>query len=307
MNSAVVAKVGAQVEDVSAALAPVAMRLDELYQEVLDKIEGQFADATSINESISEAISKGDAAGKPVLNWNPELAMSPKAAFKSFAEAMAKTAAPHLLSNAHQKSGYRYQDLIDWTTPPVKGNSTEADYQAAKMRYARSRSVRAFFDDLLIRFHPQSFPEHAIDRATSEIARIFSITTPIGTVIPVTSGEATAVFAYSMYRSDEEMVWHLAANHHAAIVKASNAIATVALLNNLNAAAASIGDMLNQLDAKMDKKMYHYESGDSFFGGNFLRVVLRRDIAEFQFGETMFKILDKEIRSHVSDVRLIFQ
>ena len=303
MASQTVAVAGGQAQDIAALLAPVAARLDELYQEVLDKIEGQIADASTINESITDAIGASDT----VLKWNPELAMSPKAAFRSFADAMAKKAAPHLLTNSHQRAGYRYHDLIDWASPPVRGNTSEEEYQAAKMRFARSRSVKSFFDELLIRFHPQSFPEHAIDRATSEVARIFSITTPIGTVIPVTSGEAHAILAYSLYRTDEEMVWHLAARHHAAIVKASNAIATIALLNNLNPASAAIGDLLNQVDAKMDKKMFHYEANDAFFAGNFLRVVLRRDIAEFQFGETLFKILDREIRNHVSDVRLIFQ
>lgn len=296
----------ATTPDVASALAPIVERLDHLYQDVLDKIETQVAEAHSINDSITDVIGR-TSTGESVLKWNPELAMSPKAAYRSFCEAVAKKAAPLLLGNSHQKSGYRYQDLIEWVLPATGPVLSHEEYQRFKMDYARSRSVRAFFNELLIRFHPQSFPEHAIDRATSEVARIFSVTTPIGTVIPITRGEAPAILSYQLYRNDDEMVWHMAERHYSAILKASNAIATIALLNSMNPASAAIGDLLNQLDAKMQKHMFHYESGDGFYAANFLRVVLRRDIAEFQFGETLFAILSKEIQTHVSDVRLINQ
>lgn len=296
----------APIDQIQSQLEPLVARLDELYLEVLDKIEAQVAEASQINAELHAAVGPSSA-GEPLLKWDPELAMSPRAAYRSFTEVLAQKASPLFFNNRFQRSGYRYQDLVDWSMPHSQGRMSEDDWHTAKMRYARSRSVRAFFNELVIRFAPKSCPDQAVDRSTSELARIFSVTTPIGTVIPVLKGEAHGIFVYQMYHLNDEMIWHLAWRHYMAIVKAANAIATICLLNDQAGAAVAVGEMLNQLDAKIAKSNGQYEAGDTFYAGNVLRIVMRRDTADFQFGETLHAIIDKAIREHVSDVRLINQ
>lgn len=296
----------AQARQIAEELAPLVTKLDALYQEVLDKIETQVAEASQINAELSDAVGLG-VGGETLLKWDPELALSPKAAYKSFTEVLAKKAAPLFFSNRVQRSSYRYQDLVDWAMPYSRARMSQQELQTARMHYARTRTVSAFFNELTIRFAPQSCPDQAADRATSELARIFSVSTPIGTVIPVLRGEAPAIFVYQMYHRDDEMIWHLAQRHYTAIVKAANSIATICLLNEHGGAAVAIGEMLNQLDAKMAKAHGQYEDGDGLFAGNVLRVVMHRDTADFQVGETVHALLDKSLREHVSDVRLIHQ
>lgn len=284
-------------------LYPMAQRLDELYQQVLDKIEEQVISASDINSSINELLQNhGEDA---VLKWNPDLAISPRSAYQSFADALARSAAPLLGMNS-LRSSFRFLDLIDWTDAPVQAGRDYREFQLDKVRYARGKRVTRFLDDLMVRYKPESRPRQAVTQATSEFAGIFSVTTPMGTVIPISKESGPTTLRYRFFRKDSDLLWHIAPRHHNATLRAANAIATIGILSNIPAAAHSISDMLNAFESQLAKNMMRYESGEVFHAGSFMRITLTRDAIEFALGETIFRAMRKEIEAHISDIRFIW-
>lgn len=307
LNDAALAITCAPVEqdadnELKLRLLPIARRVEELYNEFLDQYEGQIHSTSKINVSIGELLQR--TGEDQILKWNPDAALSPKNAFITLADAIARQAAPHLGLTAG-KSTFRYLDLIDWIDPPYTAAMSAKEIQLTRIDYSRTRSLVGFLDDLLVRYRPDTVPEHAMSRATYEFCKTFAVPTPLGTVIPIKPGQRTFTNSYRFLRQGDEMLWYFIPRHHSAITRASNAIATIAILSGRPEISFGLGDMLNAMEHHLSKTMMRFEEGDYFQAGAFMRLVLHRDTAAFHFGETTFKLIRSNVEKYITDIRFI--
>lgn len=283
-------------------LLPIAKKMEGLYNKFLDQYQEQVVSTDKINLSINELLQRSGE--DQLLKWNPDAALSPRSAFISFAEAVARQAAPYMGLVAG-RSTFRYLDLIDWTEPSFTAATPPMDVQLNRVEYARTKSLVDFLDDLLVRFRPDTVPEHAMSKATYDYTKAFSVPTPSGTVIPVKTRGSTVVTSYRFLRQEDEMLWYMLPRHHAAVTRAANSIATIAILSGRQDIAYGTGDMLNAMEHHLVKTMMRFEDGDYFQAGSFIRMFMHRDTIAFHFGEATFKIIQASIEENITDIRFI--
>lgn len=288
--------------EIKLRLLPVARKVEELYNDFLNQYEEQIHSASKINVSINELLKR--AGDEQILKWNPEAALSPRNAFATLAEAIARQAMPHLGLSVG-KSTFRYLDLIDWIEPPFTSLMTLKEVQLARIQYARTRSLVTFLDDLLVRYRPDTVPEHAMSRGTFDFCKTFAVPTPLGTVIPIKPAQRSIVSSYRFLRQGDEMLWYFLPRHHSAITRASNAIATIAILSGRPEISFGLGDMLNAMEQHLSKTMMRFEEGDYFQAGSFVRIILHRDTIAFHFGESTFQLIRSKVEKYITDIRFI--
>lgn len=281
---------------------PLAERLDETYFRALDRLEAQVRDAAGVNDDVRAILRQDDI---EVLSFSTDFANSPREVFNAFADALSSKVMPEL-SIAPARDGHRINDLIDWSDMPMRGNRSEQEHQLAKIAYARSKSMRAFLQHLIIRFNPSSLPEAAVHRALQDFISVFSISTAMGVAIPIRRENAPAVLRYTFHRQEDEPTWHLIHRHHTAVIRGTNAMATIALLNKQHTIATSLSDMLNALDVRLSQTLMRFESGQAFHGATYLKLMLQRDGADFHLGSSLFDLVRGALQDHISDINLVY-
>lgn len=282
-------------------LKPLAVELDAAYLQALDRMEAHVIDTHGINQHVGTLLDRGYI---EVLPFSSESTASPKELYIAFAEALAAKVMPEL-SIHPARNGYRTLDLIDWSDAPIRGNTSEREYQLAKIAHGRGRTMVEFLRQIIIRFSPTSLPGAAIFKATEDLISAFAVGTAMGTAIPVRREHAPATFRMIMSRKDDEPMWQVLSRHHAGILKGSNALATMALLNKEHMIATSISDMLNQFDVRLGQSMMRYESGQAFHGGTYVKLTLQRDGADFNLGQSLYDLVKKVLLENCPDVHLV--
>lgn len=284
------------------ALKPLAEDLDAAYKSALDRMETQVIETHGINQRVGSLLDRDYV---EVLPFSSETVASPKELYIAFAEALAGKVMPELSINP-TKNGYRTLDLVDWTDSPIRGNTTERDYQLAKIQHARGKTMVEFLRQIIIRFSPTSLPGAAIFKATEDLISAFAVITAMGTAIPVRREHAPATIRMVMSRKDDEPMWQVLSRHHAGILKGANALATMALLGKEHQIATSIADMLNQFDVRLGQSMMRYEAGQSFHGGTYVKLSLHRDGADFNLGQSLYELVAKTLAENCPDVHLVY-
>lgn len=283
-------------------LLPLAERLDVTYCKALDRLESHVVDTVGLNRDVRAILAQDHL---DVIPFSTDFASSPREVFNAFAEALAARVLPEL-AVASGKPGFRITDLMDWSDMPIRGNSTEHEHQLAKIAYARAKSMQSFLQQLVIRFNPTALPEAAIHRALQDVISTFSVHTAMGIAVPVRRDDAPAILRYTFNRLPDEQMWHLLQRHHAAIIRGTNALATIALLNKQPGIATALSDMLTTVDVRLSQTMMRYDSGQAFHAATYLKMTLQRDGADFHFGSSMFDLVRDSLNEHISDIHIVY-
>jgi len=282
-------------------LLPLATELDQAYQQALDRMETQLAETDGLNRQVSKLLEQDNLEIIPISS---DAMSSPREVFSSFSSALSAKVIPELAMSPNG-DGYRIHDLVDWTDMPPRGRSSDREYQLVKINHARTKSMQVFLKQMIIRFNPTALPTAAIHRAVQDVIQTFSVVTAMGIAVPVSrNGSPSLRYVYN--RGPDDPMWQLLPRHHAAIVRGTNALATIALLNKQHGIASSLGDLLTSLDVRLSQTVMRYEAGQAFFGAAFLKLTLHRDGADFHFGQSLFDLLEQTLLEQVSDIHLVY-
>ncbi|APO93302.1 hypothetical protein [Xanthomonas vesicatoria] len=276
--------------------------LDRIYHSVLSAIERQARDAISVNENLSEVFAQGApiSKGAPLLDWSAERAVSPHDAFRQLAERL-MTALRPILDPSGSLNTVPYNDLIEWPDMPTGGRSNER--LLATLDYARSRSLRTFFDEVKARFQPEKVPANAALLATNDLMAGFCVDQPDIIVLPVKRNSGAAQFVIRLLRSPLTM--HISRQNLNIILRVNAAIATLARLNGRHKLATTINEGSSAMLLRLKARQNQFSDYDKHNFADDLIVVMRPDHLQYHVPEALYEMIKDAFHSNCPSVLLM--
>ena len=276
--------------------------LDTIYQSVLSAIERQARDAITVNENLSEVFSHGESPGNgaPLLDWSAERAVAPHDAFRQLAERL-MTALRPILDPSGALSTVPYHDLIEWPDMPVGGRSNER--LLATLDYARTRSLRTFFDEVKARFQPEKVPANAAKLATADLLAGYCIEQPDLIVLPVKRHSGAAQFTFRLIKSPLSM--HISRQNLNIIMRVNAALATLARLEGRHKLASTLNEGSANMLLKLTARQYQYSDLDRHHFADDLIIVMRPDHLQYHMPESLCEMIIKAFRTNSPSILLM--
>jgi hypothetical protein len=276
--------------------------LDRIYQSVLSAIERQARDAISVNENLSEVFAQGGpvANGAPLLDWSAERAVAPHDAFRQLAERLMTALGP-ILDPSGSLNTVPYNDLIEWPDMPTGGRSNER--LLATLDYARSRSLRTFFDEVKARFQPEKVPANAALLATNDLMAGFCVDQPDIIVLPVKRSSGAAQFTIRLLKSPLAM--HISRQNLNIILRVNAAIATLARLNGRHKLASTINEGSSAMLLRLTARQNQFSDYDRHNFADDLIVVMRPDHLQYHMPESLCEMITDAFRINSPSVLLM--
>lgn len=276
--------------------------LDRIFVSILSAIERQARDAISVNENLSEVFAQGvsTANGTPVLDWSAERAVAPHDAYRQLAERLMKALMP-ILDPSGSLSTVPYHDLIEWPDMPTGCRSNER--LLATLDYARTRSLRTFFEEVKARFQPEKVPANAAKLATTDLLAGFCIEQPDLIVLPVKRHSGAAQFTFRLHKSPLAM--HISRQNLNIIMRVNAAIATLARLEGRHKLASTLNEGSASMLLKLTARQYQYSDQDRHHFADDLIIVMRPDHLQYHMPESLCELILKSFRTNASSILLM--
>ncbi|WP_199047331.1 MULTISPECIES: hypothetical protein [unclassified Dyella] len=283
-------------------LDPIIASLDTLYQGALDGLEAFTRHALAVTDRLSDmklTVSRLDG-----LSIVPERAMSPQDAFRQLADILVTRARP-VLDPFGQRSRVRVEDLIDWSGEPPRHNLSHLQHGLQKIDYARSKSLRDFFQRVVIRLTPEAVPDHAKSLAAFDLVGCIGVALPNAHVVRYARTDAGTIASMRLGRDEGQMPWHLTPAHLIAIDKMFVALAAVCAIAGMAAEAVQITERGESIVQRLRQSTTQYKSGDQHVVGLAARMTLHRDRIDILFAPDVWQVIQDVITECISGVKFI--
>jgi len=262
--------------------------LDTAYQSILDQLEQQTTGVVSINSNLQKVLNAGP--DTPVINYQPDRALSPQDVFRDLAEVLVRRERPRLDPRGVRKD-VRYDDLLRWADEPARGTQSATEFALSRISRARARSLHDFYERFVVRISPESLPERASEYVSQELLGSFAVPVPPSLIVPhCVDSFGTAVFI-RLTRQHGEKPYYLTQDQFVRVEQAFLALATACVMAGNEQAAAAITEAGNELVRRLRENHRQYRHADEQHGGLHLRVVLWRDKVAFHLSNAVMDIL----------------
>ncbi|MEY2161272.1 hypothetical protein [Rhodanobacter sp. FW106-PBR-LB-2-11] len=262
--------------------------LDAAYQAILDHLEKQTTGVASINSDLQRVLNAG--ADTQVINYQPDRALSPQDAFKDLAEVLVRRERPRLDPRGLRKD-VRYDDLLRPTEEPARGSMTTAEFALARIAHARTRSIHAFYERLVVRISPESVPERASEYVFQELVASFAVHVPPMLIVPHAEDSFGSTVFIRLTRHEGEKPYNLTHDQFVRVEQAFHALGTACVMAGNEQAAAAITEAGNELVRRLRENHRQYRHAEDQHGGIHIRVTLWRDKVAFHLSNSVMEIV----------------
>lgn len=283
-------------------LDPIIEALDRAYQGSLNGLETFTRHAISVTDQLADlklTVSRHDE-----LSIVPERAMSPQDAFRQLADILVTRARP-ILDPFGQKARVRVEDLIDWSGEPPRHNLSHLQHGLQKIDYARSKSLRDFFQRVVIRLTPEAVPDHAKSLAAFDLVACIGVQLPNAHVVRFARTDPGTVVSMRLGREESQMPWHLTPAHLISIDKMFVALAAVCAIAGMAAEAVQITERGESIVQRLRQSTTQYKNGDQHVIGLAARMTLHRDRIDILFAQDVWQVIHDVILECIAGVKFI--
>jgi hypothetical protein len=277
--------------------------LDLLYQNVLDRLESQTRDALIIDQAIRRLLDQSDSE-EAVLNWQPERAMSPKTAFR----ALALRLIPHAEALATRPVGVSrldYEDMLVWPDEPVRRGVSLADDFVDRIRYARTKTIREFWDRLHGRISPEGNPALSLDTAATDLLRAFA--TPHPEMVSISTARLGdrqgLLLPLSKAHNDVDLVLSVSGLQN--ITRANHAISTLCALEGRPEIGTSVYELTGNLHQRLTSSFRQYRPGETYYADDYLRVRMDRGHILYAMDRQLFELVRSTLPRFAENLQFV--
>lgn len=265
--------------------------LDILYQSALDRLESQARDAVIIDKALRQILDQPDE-DAPVLNWNPERAISPRAAFRALAQQVVHAAGATVTRADNAITTLDYDDLISWPDEPKRQPGESPAHELfRRIEYARSKSLRGFWNRFVVRIAPDSDPDAARLSAATDLVGAFGVETPDRLLIPYRARDPYRTLLLPFHRRPDDIEWTVHAPALVNITRANHALATLCRVNGEAQVAAAIHEVNGSLHSRMKTSFRQYRPREAFLAGDYLVMQFGRDHVDYRLGTRLWELV----------------
>lgn len=256
--------------------------LDILYQSALDRLESQARDAIIIDKALRQILDQPDDDAS-VLNWNPERAISPRAAFRALAQQIVHAADGTVTRNDNAITTLDYEDLLSWPDEPKRLPGQSPTHELfRRIEYARSKSLRGFWNRFVVRIAPDKDPQAALLSAATDLVDAFGVEMPDRLLVPYRAREPFRTLLLPFHRSPEDIEWTVHAPALVSMTRANHALATICRVHGDSSVAAAIHEVNGALHSRMKTSFRQYRPRETFLAGDYLHMVFSRDHVDYR-------------------------
>lgn len=281
----------------------LAVELDGLYQQALDRLEQQATDVLAIDEEIKKVLQRS-ADHESILQWDPERAMPPHTAFRSLALQIIRRATD-LVPAENPLLESHYYDLLAWPEDPARNERTLRDQIAARIAYARQQSLSEFWARLQTRIVPTANPGESRRRALDEFVLNIGQPVPEAILVPTLFGHSSYTLCLALHRAKGEMEFVISPKHLQQIYAVGHALATLLLIAGRHKPANSISEALSACSNRVRGNFGLYAHRDHFPAGSEMSIRLHKDHVQFIVSPELYQLLQNAIALPYPNVQFV--
>jgi hypothetical protein len=268
--------------------------LDALYAQSLDRLEAHAADAEAMDRRIRQILDRPDSDAS-ILDFTPQLSISPRLAFRSLAMQLVKVAVDQGLT-PREVSALDYDDLLSWETEPARTlGMSIADEVAMKVAYARTRSLRSFWEHYTVRVSPNRDPKLSANVSVRDLVQSVAIDLPEAIVVPYFERDTYRSLTMKIPKSIGELEWVLHPPAISGLSRTLHAFVTLCRARGQASAAELMQDLAHIIQTTLKQNHYRYQPRSMFYAGDVLRIQMNRDHIEFCFYPDVFALIKQEM------------
>lgn len=276
--------------------------LDELYRQALDRLEVQATDVLALDDEIKRVLQRS-AQNERILEWDPERAMPPHTAFRALALQIIQRASTELPSETPLLESH-YSDLLTWNEEPTSAK-TIRDQIAARIEFARGRSLRDFWTRLQTRIKPHDNPKASLRRAIDDFVLTIGQPVPEAILVPTFFHRESFALCLEFNRERGEMEYTVTPRQLQQIFAVGHSLATLLLLQGLHKPAIGINEALAASSNRLRANFGLYAHRDQYPGGTELLLRLHKDHVQFICTPFLFELLSKALSQPYPNVQFV--
>jgi len=279
--------------------------LDILFQSALDRLESQARDAVIIDKALRQILDQPDEDAS-VLNWSPERAMSPRTAFRALAQQVVQAADATVTRNDNAITTLDYEDLISWPDEPKRLPGQSPTHELfRRIQYARTKSLRDFWNRFVVRIAPDRDPAAAILSAATDLVSAFGVEMPDRLLVPYRSKAPYRTLLLPFHRTPEDIEWTVHAPALVKLTRANHALATICRVHGDTSIAAAIHEANGALHARMKTSFRQYRPRETFLAGDYLHMQFCRDHVAYRLGNRIWERVWEALPQHIHSLQFV--
>lgn len=283
-------------------IGQLAEKLDAIYQETLDRLEQQTRDSILIDQALRRLLDQdGD---QSVLQWDPERAMPPHAAFRALALKLIERAHA-ITSNEFPLLEIHYADLISWSGEPRRYELPPAEQFIARINYARAQSLQAFWLKLSTRLAPESRPYDAETEAVTDIVACFGKEVPEAILIPTVRHQGSVALILLLPRGFREQAYSMSPGNLERLCCGVQAISTLLLLDRRIKSATALNEAIAGLNGRLRTSFSQYAHKDTYYWTDTGTIVLFQDHVQVRIPVDLFPIIQSAVARQVHNPQFV--
>lgn len=286
----------------SEEILELAEKLDAIYQETLDRLEQQTRDSVIIDQALRRLLDQdGD---QSVLQWDPERAMPPHAAFRALALKLIERAHA-VASNDFPLLEVHYADLLSWSGEPRRYELPPSEQFIARINYARAQSLRSFWLKLSTRLAPETRPRDAEIEAVTDLVACFGKEVPEAVLIPTVRHEHAVALVQLLPRGFREQAYSMSPGNLERLCCGVQSISTLLLLERRLKSATALNEAMAALTGKLRTHFNQYAHKDTYFWSEHGTIVLFQDHVQLRIPVDLFPAIQAAVGRHVHNPQFV--
>jgi hypothetical protein len=283
-------------------LQSLARKLDAIYLETLDRLEQQTRDSILIDQALRRLLDQdGD---QSVLQWDPERAMPPHAAFRSLALKLIERAHA-ITSHEFPLLETHYADLLSWSAEPRRYELPPSEQFIARINYARAQSLQAFWLKLSTRLVPDARPYDAEVDAVADLATCFGKQVPEAVLIPTVRHPGSLALVLLLPRGFREQAYSLSSTNLERLCCGVQAISTLLLLQRQVKSATALNEAVASLTGRLRASFGQYAHKDTYYWAETGTLVLFQDHIQLRIPQELFSPIQDAALRHLNNPQFV--